>query len=138
MFKKIFIFIFLFLAFVSFGCSSKQPCTGGGKLVNNNPLPQNWAKLMTIPDGGVMCRFEETDEGPYHRYVEFLGIDPHAAMKKWQKHLMVTGWKENNLELNPTNYKLFMEKDHALLEVFVSKSVKKNGWTSVTFKKKAL
>lgn len=133
--KKNFILTLLgFSLFLLTNCST-PPCGGKGNIVDTGPFPSGWNQANTIPAGGTLCKpDEEGGLGKYTKRVEYVGLTPHETIKKFQKLLTVSGWKQLEYKLTDEAFWILkMEKGGNILDVIVSKRVKNKGWATVTF-----
>jgi len=104
-------------------------CNGGGKHVDERPLPAAWAAHGGAPKGAVACAFRDA---PDARQFSFeLGSGPDEAAKAWREHLVSNGWTvEDAPDDSGTLFKA--TQDGTKLRVFTSKHVENLGWTTVT------
>ncbi|PKN56848.1 MAG: hypothetical protein CVU56_14100 [Deltaproteobacteria bacterium HGW-Deltaproteobacteria-14] len=104
-------------------------CNGGGKHVDERPLPAAWAAHGGAPKGATACAFDDASDATTYSFE--LGSGPDEAAKAWRAHLVASGWAVEDV---PDDHgTVFMAtQDGTKLRVFTSKHVENLGWTTVT------
>lgn len=115
------------------GCYKPGPCQAPGMAKDRRPLPEAWAKLVSVPDGATACHLIKGDEDvEYQRYYE-LGTSPHEGYSMWQRGLAADGWTVTAETPNERFFVSLHEREGATLEVKVSKGVEAKGWSTLKF-----
>ena len=105
-------------------------CNGGGKHVDERPLPAAWAAHGGAPKGAVACAFRDASDATTYSFE--LGSGPDEAAKAWREHLGSNGWTVEDAQDDSGTLFMATHQDGTKLRVFTSKHVENLGWTTVT------
>lgn len=114
------------------GCGKREPCSGGGNIVDDRPLPSALEKGGGLPPGAVACRSEsmKPTEG---RILFELGKNVDEGFEQASEHYFVkSGWSRTSAELDPRFRSVNLHKDGTTIKLGCSKQTEEPvGWCNM-------